>query len=100
MNLEKKINHKYNPEIIIPFSAIDNNIDFVLSKTGEYITSDKINVNAVLIKAVHGLSKESLELISSLYAMSIINFLNEWYNRLGNNFQTLELLHIKLIKND
>lgn len=95
-----KIQHSYKSEILIPVGAVDGNIELMLTKKGLHQTSDYVLVESILMDTIHALSKEGELKIKQLYGMSRDKFLNEWYDRLGWSFNSLELLNIKLIKND
>lgn len=92
------IQHKFRSEILIPFAALDDNITFLFSKKGEYITSDGVSVTTSLLGTLHALSTDASDKIDALYGMGVMQYLSFWYSRCGWSFDSLELLHIKLIK--
>jgi len=92
-----KIEHRFNDEIVVPWVAITDNLDFMSSKTKtpKAITADGINVNVTMRREIHILSKEASFLIWRLYSISPDVFLQKWYNRFPE-MVSLGFLHLKL----
>lgn len=93
-----KLNHKYASEILVPYCALEDNTNFLLNAHGQYVTTDGVLVEVKRVDCIHALSPKAEELIKSFYGISTVTYLYGWYQRKGDFFSNLELLHIKLEK--
>lgn len=90
------INHKYREKIVVPYLAIQNNIDF-LSDNGEkrIIFADGIKAKVLSIEEKNICSlKEEIE---SLYKMSQWDFICKW-DKVYNHIDSMYFLVIKVRK--
>lgn len=93
-----KVKHRYKEEIIVPYIAVQNNIDFMLNKGERYlITADNVKAKVLEAKEVH--MCELWEDIDRLYKLSVWDFIVRWYNS-EKNMDSMHLLHIKLRKEE
>lgn len=93
-----KVRHKYRDEIIVPYIAVQNNIDFMLNKGERYLlTADGIKAKVMGSKEVHVCELEAD--IKRLYNLSAWDYLCKWYNS-EKSMDSMHLLHIKLRKEE
>lgn len=91
-----KVRHKYREEIIVPYIAVQNNIDFILNKGERYLlTADSIKAKVLGCKEVH--ICELKDEINRLYGMSAWDYICKWHDA-EKNMDSLHFLHIKLRK--
>lgn len=93
-----KVRHKYRDEIIVPYIAVQNNIDFMLNKGDRYLlTADGAKAKVVECKEVHVCDLK--DDITRLYGMSAWDYICRWHTT-EKNMDSLHLLHIKLRKEE
>lgn len=91
-----KIRHKFREEMIVPYIAVQNNIDFMLNKGERYLlTADGIKAKVTECKEVHVC--ELKDDIKRLYDMDAWDYICRWYNA-EKCINSLYFLHIKLRK--
>ena len=78
-----KIAHTFQPEIFLPWAAIDRNIDFSRSQSGQPVRmSDSTYAEVLSVREVHVLSTDADSISRRLYGVSALTLLTEWYKRL------------------
>jgi hypothetical protein len=78
-----KISHSFQPEILVPWCAIEKNIDFMKSQNGQPVQmSNGIGAEIISVREIHILSEEASSISIRLYEISSIALLIEWYKRL------------------
>lgn len=93
-----KVQHRYRDEIIIPYIALQNNIDFMLNKGERYlITADNIKAKVIECKDVHICELENDVML--LYNMSAWDFIKRWHGA-DNRMDSMHFLKIKLKKGE
>lgn len=93
-----KIRHKFREEMIVPYIAVQNNIDFILNKGERYLlTADGIKAKVIECTEVHVC--ELKDDIKRLYDMDAWDYICRWYNA-EKCMNSLYFLHIKLRKED
>lgn len=91
-----KIRHKFREEMIVPYIAVQNNIDFMLNKGERYLlTADGIKSKVTECNEVHVC--ELKDDIKRLYDMNAWDYICRWYNA-EKCMNSLYFLHIKLRK--
>lgn len=101
MTVEKmihKIQHNKQREVLVPFFAIEKNIQFSINKGGKVEFSDGAIGVASDVREVHILSDEANNLIQSIYGKSYTNiaFLKSWYGRIGEHLQSLVFVYFSV----
>lgn len=93
-----KVLHRYRDEIVVPYIALRNNIDFMLNKGERYlITSDNIKAKVVECKEVHICDLE--DDIKRLYNILAWDFIKRWHGS-DNRMDSMHFLKIKLKKEE
>lgn len=93
-----KVRHKYRDEIIVPYIAVQNNIDFMLNRGDRYlITADNVKAKVLESKELHLL--ELKDDIKRLYGISAWDYICKWHS-VDEHMDSLHLLHIKLRKEE
>ena len=75
---EHRINHKFKERMIVPFVALQNNIDFVMSKGEHYVTT----ADNIRCKVINWSEKHICELedeIRKTYNLDAWAFIKKWY---------------------
>ena len=93
------IAHRFKDEIVIPFVALTNNIDFCLAKDEEKIccTADNVMCEAVYWEERHMCELE--QKVKDLYDMNCWDFLKRWY-LMDKHMDSLYFLYLKLKRID
>ena len=93
-----KIQHNKQREVLVPFFAIEKNIQFLLDGGGKVEFSDGATGVASDVKEVHILSDEANNLIQSIYGKNYTNvaFLKSWYGRIGEQLQSLVFVYFSV----
>lgn len=93
-----KVRHKYRDEIIVPYIAVQKNIDFMLNRGDKYlITADDVRAKVLESKEIHVCELEAD--INRLYNLSAWDYLCRWYKS-EKSMDSMHLLHIKLRKEE
>lgn len=94
-----RIQHTYKEEVIIPISALRDNISFILSEDKEpiVITSDNVRCRVASYQFVHICNCEKD--IERIYGISAWGYLKKWYSVLPL-IDSLSFLKMILIKCD
>jgi hypothetical protein len=101
LNMEKKdtvhyVAHKFKEDIIIPYIALSNNLDYLLCDGKKTIhTKDGVMCECVSYEHKHIFEME--EDIKTLYGIETYDFLKRWYN-FDNAMQSLYFIKMKLKK--
>lgn len=96
MKTVTKHNIKHDPskEVFVPLIAIENNIDFMMSKSKRLVIfTDGTEKEVKEWEEVNILSDEGKELASRIYGISWHKFLEVWYSKCY--FDSLSFLWIK-----
>lgn len=94
---EHHVLHKYRDVIVIPFVALQNNIDFVMSKGDHYVTTaDGIHCKVVSWEEKHVCELE--DKIQELYQMDCWSYIKRWFKATKGNMDSMHFLIIKLKK--
>lgn len=101
MTVEKmihKIQHNKQREVLVPFFAIEKNIQFLMDKGGEVEFADGTKGIASDVREIHILSEETNKLIQHIYGNEYnnINFLKSWYKRIGEHLQGLVFVYFSV----
>jgi len=94
--MDKKyiVRHDPSNELVIPLSALTNNIDFLLSKSKKsVIFSDGTEKEVKEYREINILSEEGKDIIKRIYNISWYKFIEVWYKK--NSFESLSFLWIK-----
>lgn len=96
-----KVMHRSQDEILVPVSAIDDNLVFVASgKDKELQFTDNVIMAVVRVQEVHVLSPEFNIEVQRIYGkkgpVDILLYLNRWYKNLGGRIDSMRFLHIWL----
>lgn len=98
------IDAKYKKNILVPYAAIENNIDFMTCswKDDVYIqTNDGITAKMRAHKEVNIISEEGTKLLSQIVpSMHPYNYLLAWYKRLQGRVHSLDFQYIELNEPD
>lgn len=87
------VNHRWCEEIIIPFGALENNINFIMSKEDLHIISgDGVRAKVITWKEVH--ICEIGDMVQRLYKMPTWDFVMRWFN-CGTKFASAYFVYIK-----
>lgn len=91
------IKHRYREEVIVPVSALSNNINFILGKQNEkrVLTADNVKCKVKKYKFVHICELENE--IKRLYNKEAWEFIKMWYKVMPNIY-SMEFLTLKLEK--
>ena len=94
--IESTVHHKFKEEMIIPYVAISNGLNFMLTK-GErcVITADGIRAKVIDVQEKHICELE--EDIQRLYGIDVWRFVCSWYKG-HTNMDSMHFLVIKLEK--
>lgn len=102
LNMEYKkdtvhyVAHKFREDIIIPYIALTENIDFLLCDGKKTIqTKDGVRCECVSYEHKHIFEME--EDIKTLYGIETYDFLKRWYN-FDHEMQSLYFIKMKLKK--
>ena len=99
-----KINHSFKPKIVVPLSAISDNIDFLFGRP-KFVRLDKnFKAEVLQFKEIHILGIEAERTIQSVYNMSVFDFMKRWYKKYNYmdsmSFLLIELKEIKEKENE
>ena len=92
-----KIEHKFQKRILVPISAIHENIDFMIKKGvgHKLLFSDGITAEVKYYEVIHALTPEFERYMLSIYGnLTVMMFLKSWFNRLGYMFTGLNFIYI------
>lgn len=93
---EHYVAHKFREDIIIPYIALTENIDFLLCDGKKTIqTKDGVRCECVSYEHKHIFEME--EDIKTLYGIETYDFLKRWYN-FDNAMDSLHFIKMKLKK--
>lgn len=91
-----KINHRFRDEIIVPITAISNNISFLMDKNKRYVEladGSKCEIISFFMKNICDLEEKIL----SLYRIPAWDFLKKWVS-IYPTMTSIEFVVIKLKK--
>ena len=93
--------HRSQEEILVPVSAIDDNIVFIASgKDKELEFIDGVIMSVVRKQEIHVLSPEVNIEVQRIYGkkgpVDILLYLKRWYKNLGGRIDSMRFLHIWL----
>ncbi len=72
------INHKFREELLVPYIAITNNIEFMLGKgEKQVITSDGILCKVEFLKEDHICNLEGM--VKAIYNLDCWSFIKKWF---------------------
>lgn len=92
------INHKFRETIVVPYIAIEHNIQFLTNKADRYVVyADGITAKVVESKEVHICELE--DEIQKLYGISAWQFMQRWYQTY-KNMSSMEFVIIKVTKEE
>lgn len=93
-----KIQHNKQREVLVPFFAIEKNIQFLINGGGKVEFSDGATGVASDVREVHILSDEANNLIQSIYGKGYTNiaFLKSWYGRIGEQLRSLVFVYFSV----
>lgn len=92
------INHSFREMIIVPYVAITNNVDFLMSNGDKFITTAdgiKCKVQSYEEKHICELEQD----IQSLYGIDAWSFVKRWY-KADKDMQSMYFIKIKLVKEE
>lgn len=89
------ISHAYKDEIIVPYSAVTNNIS--IEKGDGVTTSDGVKATIESVLHLHMLSKQAEQVSVRLYQISPWGLMKQWYLR-KVPIDSIVFLHIYLKK--
>lgn len=93
-NLEFYISHSFKEEILVPYAAIRNNIQFFEARTGQrVITADGVRCKVVWLEVMNICECEGL--IKTLYATEPWDFLCAWHKS-KPDMVSLDFVNIRL----
>lgn len=95
---EHRINHKFKERMIVPFVALQNNIDFVMSKGEHYVTT----ADNIRCKVINWSEKHICELkdeIRKIYNLDAWTFLKKWH-KWHPNMDSMHFLILDLKKEE
>ena len=93
-----KVEHKFQKRILVPISAIHENIDFLFQKGAGQILEFSDGQQAIVKhhKTIHALTPEFEEYMLEIYGnLTVMMFLKSWFNRLGYKFTGLNFIYIE-----
>lgn len=93
-----KVEHRASREILIPYAALHNNLDFIKSDKGQKVKFEDEKDGVVEeYREVHILDPEFKAILEDVYrGMGYDSFLNRWYQKLGNNLRSMMFMYIKI----
>jgi uncharacterized protein YnzC (UPF0291/DUF896 family) len=92
-----RINHRYKPIIIVPYIAIEKNINFLSSKDKVYvITAD--DIKSEVIRCEQKQTDDCIDDIKALYNMDFETYISKWVKVYGNDITKEWLVKIELKK--
>lgn len=95
-----KIDAKFKDKILVPYAAIENNIEFATCSWRDNIviyTNDGRKGKLKYHKEVHILSQDGMNLLAEIYpSLTLEQFLSMWYSRTKGRMRTLDFQYIEL----
>lgn len=96
---EHHVLHKYKDTMIVPFYAVTQNIELVMSKGDHYVTTaDGIHCKVVSWEEKHICELE--EKIQELYQMDCWSYIKRWFKATKGNMDSIHFLILKLKKDE
>lgn len=91
--IKHNIQHQPSEELFVPLIAVENNIDFLTSKSKKLVIFTDVTEKEVKEwKEINILSGEGKQLVSRIYGISWHKFLEVWYSKCY--FDSLSFLYI------
>lgn len=91
------IAHAFTEELLVPWVAISDNLDFIVERPKKITTSDFIEANIVGRKEIHIISEEGIRIVKRLYDIPLELYLKRWYSKYPD-MVSMSFIYLKLEK--
>ncbi len=89
------INHSFKPTILVPYAAISNNIDYILSKPKKVRLPKGVKAEVLKSEEICLCDSDMEQLVQQIYGMHVWEFIKKWHRQYPH-FDGVRFVRIEL----